>query len=93
MNKDFRQEKLQIYRDKKRTEEKMIDKIVKMYNLKSKLDLKEIIAIVGDWKGNNRLKNNKSSLGIGMKRLFKKYFKSVYLIDETNTTISERKGL
>jgi hypothetical protein len=48
--------------------------------------LKNIIAIVGDWGGNNCMKNVKSSLGKGMKKIFKKYFNKVLLIDETNTS-------
>ena len=44
------------------------------------------MAIIGDWKGNNKLKNSESTLGIGMKRMLRKYFKCVYLVDETNSS-------
>jgi len=42
--------------------------------------------MVGDWKGNNKLKNSESTLWIGMKRMLKKYFKCIYLVDETNSS-------
>ena len=64
----------------------MINKIVEQYNLKNINELKKIVAIVGDWKGNNKLKNNESTLGIGMKRMLSKYFKKIYLVDERNTS-------
>lgn len=82
----LRLEKQIAYVDKQRTEKNMIDKIVKQYNLKNKKELKNIVAIMGDWKGCNKLKNSESTLGIGMKRMFRKYFKGVYLVDETNSS-------
>lgn len=85
-DKRLRKEKLLMYIDKQKTEKLMINKIVEQYNLKNINELKKIIAIVGDWKGNNKLKNNESTLGIGMKRMLSKYFKKIYLVDERNTS-------
>ena len=84
--KRLRKEKLLMYIDKQKTEKLMINKIVEQYNLKNINELKKIVAIVGDWKGNNKLKNNESTLGIGMKRMLSKYFKKIYLVDERNTS-------
>ena len=50
-------------------------------------ELKEYTIIIGDWKGSNNLKNNKSTMGVGMKRLLKKYVKNFYLMDEYRTSI------
>jgi hypothetical protein len=85
-DKRLRKEKLLMYIDKQKTEKLMINKIVEQYNLKNINELKKIVAIVGDWKGNNKLKNNESTLGIGMKRMLSKYFKKIYLVDERNTS-------
>ena len=49
-------------------------------------ELKEYTIIIGDWKGNNNLKNNKSTMGVGMKRILRKYVNKMYLIDEYNTS-------
>ena len=86
LNKKFRQEKLQTYKDKQKTEKFMINKILNQLGLSKIADLKNITAIVGDWVGCNQLKNSKSTLGIGMKRMLKKYFGKMYLISEVNTS-------
>ena len=84
--KKLRQEKLLMYIDKQRSESYVINKLVYILKIGSVEKLKEYTIIIGDWKGNNNLKNNKSSMGIGMKRMLKKYVKNMYLIDEYNTS-------
>ncbi|ATZ80196.1 putative chaperone Hsp70/DnaK [Bodo saltans virus] len=86
LNEKLRKEKLEIYIDKQKAEKSLINKIVKQLGLTNINELKEYTLIIGDWKGNNSLKNSKSTLGIGMKRLLKKYVKEMYLIDEYNTS-------
>ena len=86
-HKDFKQEKLQRYIRKQETENKMIKKIVEQLKLKEIKDLKNITLISGHWTGNNKLKNQKSTLGLGLLRIFKKYFKRVLLLNEMNTSI------
>lgn len=84
--KRLRREKLNMYMDKQRAEGYLINKLIKQLKIKNMKELKEYTIIIGDWKGNNNLKNNKSSMGMGMKRLLKKYVKNMYLIDEYNTS-------
>jgi hypothetical protein len=81
-NKKLRQEKVEMYIDKQKAE--IIKKILKQLNIETKEKLKEYVIIIGDWGGNNNLKNNKSTMG--MKRLLRKYVKNMYLIDEYNTS-------
>ena len=85
-NKKLREEKLEMYIDKQKAEKQMIEKIVKQLGLKNMEELKEYIIVIGDWEGNNKLKNNKSTKGIGMKRILRKYVKKMYLLDEYNTS-------
>ena len=82
----LRKEKIEMYIDKQKCERGIILKLIKQLEIKSIEELKEYTIIIGDWKGNNNLKNNKSTLGIGMKRMLKKYVKRMYLIDEYNTS-------
>ena len=82
----LRKEKLEMYIDKQKAESSIINKLAKQLKIKDILELKEYTIVIGDWKGNNNLKNNKSTLGIGMKRLLKKYVKNMYLMDEYNTS-------
>jgi hypothetical protein len=82
----FRKEKFEMYKDKQRAESLMIEKLIEQLKIKDCEELKEYIIIIGDWKGNNNLKNSKSTLGIGMKRILKRYVKKMYLINEYNTS-------
>jgi hypothetical protein len=82
----LRKEKLNMYIDKQKAESFVIKKLMVQLGIKDLDELKEYTIIIGDWKGNNNLKNNKSSMGIGMKRLLKKYVKKLYLIDEYRTS-------
>ena len=84
--KKLRKEKLEMYIDTQKTESKMIHKLVKQLGIKDINELKNYTIIIGDWKGCNRLKNNESTQGIGMKRTLRKYVKNMYLIDEYNTS-------
>ncbi len=86
-NKRLRKEKLDMYIDKQKAEAYLIKKLMKQLNIKDTKELKEYTIIIGDWKGNNNLKNNKSTMGVGMKRLLKKYVKNLYIIDEYRTSI------
>lgn len=82
----LRKEKLEMYIDKQKAEAQMINKMVKQLGIKDLNELKEYTIIIGDWKGNNNLKNSKSTLGIRMKRTLSKYVKKLYLLDEYNTS-------
>jgi hypothetical protein len=84
--KKLRKEKLEIYIDSQKAEKKMIKKILLQLGIKNVNELKTYTIIIGDWKGNNSLKNNMSTLGISMKRTLRKYVKEMYLIDEYNTS-------
>ena len=84
----FRKEKLQKYMTKQQSESLMIKKLMGQLGIKDLEELKTYILIVGDWGGSNNLKNSKPTLGIGMRRLLKKYFKKMYLIDETRTSLN-----
>jgi hypothetical protein len=87
LSKRFRKEKLQKYMSTQRCESKMIEKMLKQLDIKDKNELSNYILIIGDWGGSNNLKNSKSTLGIGMRRKLKKYFKNMYLLDETRTSL------
>ena len=75
-----------MYIDKQKAEYQMINKLVKQLGINNLIELREYSIIIGDWKGNNSLKNNKSTLGITMKRTLRKYVKNLYLLDEYNTS-------
>jgi len=87
LSKRFRKEKLQKYMSTQRCESKMIEKMLKQLDIKDKNELSNYTLIIGDWGGSNNLKNSKSTLGIGMRRKLKKYFKNMYLLDETRTSL------
>ena len=87
LNTRLRKEKLQKYMTKQKSETLMIKKIMKQLGIKNLEELKTYTLMIGDWGGCNNLKNSKSTLGIGMKRILKKYFKNMYLIDETKTSL------
>ena len=84
--KKLRKMKFTKYINDQKIENIMMNKLVKQLNIANIVDLKNYTLIIGDWAGNNNLKNNKSTLGISMKRMLKKYFKNLYLIDEYNTS-------
>lgn len=65
----------------------MIDKLIKQLDIKNKKELLDYTLIIGDWGGCNNLKNSKPTLGIGMRRKLRKYFKNTFLLDETRTSI------
>jgi len=75
-----------MYIDKQQAENVMISKLIKQLNIKDNKELKEYTIIIGDWQGNNKLKNTKTTLGKGMKRILKNYVKNLYMIDEYNTS-------
>jgi hypothetical protein len=87
LSKKFRKEKLQKYISSQKCESKMMEKLMKQLEIKDKNELKNYTLIIGDWGGSNNLKNSKSTLGIGMRRKLKKYFKNMYLLDETRTSL------
>ena len=84
--KKLRKERLEMYIDKQKSEKHMIRKLIYQLGIETIEKLKEYTIIIGDWGGCNSLKNNKSTLGIGMKRILKNYVKNFYLIDEYNTS-------
>jgi hypothetical protein len=85
-SKKFLKEKFQRYMSKQKSETKMINKIEKQLKIKNRKELGEYTLVLGDWGGNNKLKNSQSTLGKGMRSILKKYFKKMYLLDETRTS-------
>ena len=75
LNNKFLKNDLQKYINKQKTEACIIKKIMTQLDISDVKSLNEYILIIGDWKGSNNLINSKSTLGIGMKRLLRKYFK------------------
>ena len=59
---------MEMYIDKQKAESEIIKKILKQLNIESMEKLKEHIITIGDCMGNNKFKNNKSTIGIGMKK-------------------------
>jgi len=74
----FRQYKWYAYINKKRTEDNMVNKIVKKYN-------KDHIVIIGDWSIGKQMRNFISTPNLTMKRKLQEKFK-VYNIDEFRTS-------
>ena len=74
----FRQYKWYSYINKKRTEDNMINKIVKKYS-------KDHIIIIGDWSIGKQMRNFISTPNLTLKRKLQKTFK-VYNIDEFRTS-------
>jgi hypothetical protein len=74
----FRQYKWYAYINKKRTEDNMVNKIVKKYS-------KDHIIIIGDWSIGKQMRNFISTPNLTMKRKLQEKFK-VYNIDEYRTS-------
>lgn len=74
----FRQYKWYSYINKKRTEDNMVNKIVKKYN-------KNHIIIIGDWSIGKQMRNFISTPNLTLKRKLQETFK-VYNIDEFRTS-------
>jgi hypothetical protein len=74
----FRQYKWYAYINKKRTEDNMVNKIVKKYS-------KDHIVIIGDWSIGKQMRNFISTPNLTMKRKLQEKFK-VYNIDEFRTS-------
>jgi hypothetical protein len=74
----FRQYKWYAYINKKRTEDNMVNKIVKEYS-------KDHIVIIGDWSIGKQMRNFISTPNLTMKRKLQEKFK-VYNIDEFRTS-------
>jgi len=79
----FRQYKWYGYINKKRTEDTMINKIVKKYS-------KEHIIIIGDWSAGKQMRNFISTPNLTLKRKLQKTFQ-VYNIDEFRTSCLSHK--
>ena len=61
----------------KRNEQKMISSFRKMYG-----NADEVVICIGDWEQRQQMKYKESTLGIGMRSLFRKNKYKVYLVDE-----------
>jgi hypothetical protein len=69
----FREWRFRIYCNRKRSEDEFLNKAKEKFGNK--------VLAYGDWKGNNFLRNQTSSLGIGMKKLLARKFK-IFSVDE-----------
>jgi hypothetical protein len=74
----FRQYKLYSYINKKRTEDNMVNKIIKKYS-------KDHIIIIGDWSIGKQMRNFISTPNLTLKRKLQEHFK-LYNIDEFRTS-------
>jgi hypothetical protein len=79
----FRQYKWYAYINKKRTEDNMVNKIVKKYS-------KEHIVIIGDWSIGKQMRNFISTPNLTLKRKLQETFR-VYNIDEFRTSCLSHK--
>lgn len=70
---DFRK-----FRLKQKSESKLLNNISKTFG-------EDCVIAYGDWKGNNQLKHQKATLGIGMRNIIEKKF-NIFLVDEYKTS-------
>lgn len=70
---DFRK-----FRLKQKSESKFLNKVEEAFG-------KDCVISYGDWKGNNQLKNQKATLGIGMRNIIERKFR-IFLTDEYRTS-------
>jgi hypothetical protein len=77
----FRKLKFGRYINTKRSEQNMINNFKKKFG-----DPKNTIICIGDWEQKKQMKFKEPTLGIGIRRLFRKNKYKVYLVDEFRTS-------
>jgi hypothetical protein len=77
----FRKLKLNGYINKKKHEQKMINKFKKIFGKPE-----ETIIAIGDWEQKQQMKYKEPTKGIGMRKLFRDNRYKVYLVDEFRTS-------
>jgi hypothetical protein len=77
----FRKLKLNAYINKKKHEQKMINKFNEIFGKPE-----EIIITIGDWEQKKQMKYKEPSKGVGMRKLFRQNGYKVFLVDEFRTS-------
>jgi hypothetical protein len=77
----FRKFKLRSFIDKRKSEQKMMRKFGNLFG-----SPEEAVVCIGDWEQKKNMKFKEPTLGIGMRRLFRRYKYEVYLVDEFRTS-------
>jgi transposase len=77
----FRKLKLNAYINKKKHEQKMINKFKKIFGKPE-----ETIITIGDWEQKKQMKYKEASKGVGMRKLFRQNGYKIFLVDEFRTS-------